>query len=174
MQVSHLRQHTRYQPTMTLQKILSSTSQLKKTNLNVTVPTTIDFTFKSDGTNILPTLPIVNHSIADIKLLNISLDNSQAATPEKWTIADYATFNKNIGVNTYQLGLQAHMGETTQAFSATNNHLSTATFNKVIPVANDIATGTTQNITFDVKHGAFTNIVNAEKAFDVTFSFDFA
>ena len=144
--------------------------ETKATQMNVTVPSTIEFIFNEDGTNTVPTnFDITNNSqIARVSLVKADL----SAQTSQWRLLPESANTKLLPVDSkdiqFYLGLQ---GQEKLANPGTdvNSDGQTVWENGEISIDPE----KTQNIAFKVNRGAFNTAQSSAKAFDMTLTFAF-
>lgn len=144
--------------------------ETKATEINVTVPSSIEFIFNEDGSNTLPTnFNITNNSqIARVSLVKAELDAANSG----WRLLPSTSDTRLLAVDSKDI--QFYMGpvnkEKIVSPGTSANKTGTATWaNGEIT----IEATKTQNIAFDINRGAFNTPKSSVKAFDMTLTFEF-
>lgn len=144
--------------------------ETKATQMNITVPTSIEFIFNEDGTNTLPTnFDITNNSqIAGVSLVKVEMN----ALTSGWRLLPASADTKTLAVD--QKDIQFYMGLANQEkLVSSGNSASTSGSASWDNGELAIEASQSQNISFNVQRGAFNTSESSAKAFDMILSFEF-
>lgn len=153
-------------PAYAAEKEVDVTIEVKATDVDVTVPTTLPVVFNADGTNTYPeTFTITNNSeIARLELSTASVD----AENNGWglTTADAKTLAADTKDVKFYAGIKKDSVETFKGnFTALNTDLA---FNEIIPAEG------TLSMCFKMERAAFTQAIAVASAFDMVLDFNWA
>jgi len=144
--------------------------ETKATQMNVTVPTSIEFIFNEDGSNTLPTnFNITNNSqIARVSLVKAEMN----ALTSGWRLLPASANTKLLAVDTKDI--QFYMGlDGEEKIVASGNDASTSGNASWSNGEITIDASQTQNISFEINRGAFNTAESSSKAFDMILTFEF-
>ena len=117
-----------------------------ETGVSVTVPTSLELTFREDGTNAVGSFSIRNDSPVPITVSNVTVKECNG-----WSLTTEGT---EIPVDTKKLVFQLE------------NHSLCAGDNKL---SLSVSEYTEQNLSINIKRGAFTKCAASEKALELEF-----
>lgn len=144
--------------------------ETKATEMNVTVPSSVEFIFNEDGSNTLPTnFNITNNSqIARVSLVKAEMDSANSG----WRLLPSTSDTKLLAVDSKDIQFYMGLADNEKIVNPGNTVANTG---NVTWDNGEITIDAlqTQNIAFDINRGAFNSAQSSAKAFDMTLTFEF-
>lgn len=150
--------------------------EVKGTEMNITVPTTMDFVLNADETNTYPeTFAIQNNSgISGVYVDSIDFTQPATASSDSWEFLKEGYDTLKLPVDSkaivFELGLPGDLKDVVPTGGVDRDETGTATFGEGVL---DLAAGEEKTFGFNIERGSFTADAASEHAFDATINFEF-
>ncbi len=150
--------------------------EVKGTEMNITVPTSMDFVLNADETNTYPeTFTIQNNSgISGVYVDSIDFTQPGNASSNGWEFLkegyDTLKLPADSKAIVFELGLPGDLKDVAPTGGVERAETGKAVFGEEVL---DLAAGEEKTFAFNIKRGAFTSDAVSEHAFDATINFEF-